>query len=151
MKFITVATAIAATVLYSVIVEAYRDVKCYDQDMRLSKYQSIQCDRFQIRNTCGKTATITQPTAGNWVRVAKTFEKVGCFQAVFGDLDYMCLYDKEMRLHASQNIICGKFNIKNTCSTEETLAQPENANWIRDLYAGRGKTTLGCFQATPME
>ncbi|KAK3821913.1 MAG: hypothetical protein J3Q66DRAFT_398912 [Benniella sp.] len=151
MKFTTIVAAIAAVVLCS-NVEAYKDKKCYDQDMRLSKLQVIQCDRYQIKNTCHHGAKILQPTAGDWIRdLSKDGvpKEMGCFEAIKGQQDPKC-YREHMTLAPSENIICLQYDIKNTCKTKKTIKQPEANYWYKDLQNYGKPLTKGCFKATKL-
>ncbi|KAK3821915.1 MAG: hypothetical protein J3Q66DRAFT_398915 [Benniella sp.] len=152
MKFTTIASAIAVALLCSVVAEAYRDKKCYDKEMRLSKFESIKCDDFIIKNTCDHDAEILQPTAGDWIRDLHNgaSQKIGCFEVV-GRLEDLECYRFTMRNEPAKNIICGQFNIRNTCSTVEQISQPAASNWVRDLREGKGPTTVGCFKATELK
>ncbi|KAK3821911.1 MAG: hypothetical protein J3Q66DRAFT_158184 [Benniella sp.] len=150
MKFTTVAAAIAAAVLCS-NVEAYRDKKCWDQDMKLSKLLTIQCERYQIKNTCNYEATITQPTAGDWLNQLLALSGppsvIGCFDATDTTYGLKCSL-QTMELAPAENTICGQYSIKNTCSTTEQITQPTAQNWVADLNDGKGPATTGCFTAT---
>ncbi|KAF9362488.1 hypothetical protein BGX34_006041 [Mortierella sp. NVP85] len=152
MKFTTVAAAIAAAVLCSKV-EAYRDKRCWDQDMKLSKLLTIQCERYQIKNTCNKEAIITQPTAGNWLtqlhELSGAPSVVGCFDATDTTYDVKCSL-QPMQLAPAENTICGRYSIKNTCSTTERILQPTAQEWVTNLNAGNGPATTGCFTATKL-
>ncbi|KAF9362490.1 hypothetical protein BGX34_006043 [Mortierella sp. NVP85] len=153
MKFTVFATAIAATILCSAVEAAYMDKKCYNQEMRLSKYQTILCGRYHIQNTCKTEERIRQPTAGKWIDTLRSVSasdgRVGCFEATSRPDNPRCR-EKEIQIAASENIICTDTSFKNTCKSKKGISQSAAADMMTKLSGAKKIITNGCFEATKL-